>query len=340
MKRDVKKFSLSLLSKYRNEIYGFSILWIMLFHSYLCEITWNSVFRVIKIGNMGCEIFLLLSGISLYFAFAKVDNLLQFYQRRLMRALIPTWLISAVYWIYEFASGQCAFRDLILRFTTLNFWVTGNQQIWFICLIILSYLLYPMLNQIIFRDDNTRKQILRTIVICVIEVITVLIIRSVMPALYSNSEIALTRMPVFTCGVFFGKHVFEKRELSKWIPLLSLICTVISFLILSNVSMPGIIRRYFYIFGGVPLTFLLARIFEITDRIHLSGINRILRFFGGMTIELYLVHIIVITLYRTSAFGIYTEGKKSSYLILLCVCVGIAYIASRIDRVILKRLMP
>ena len=69
-KRDYD-IKLSQLSAYRNEIYGASILWIMLFHGYLVEVEYFKNVPVLKYlgffldcGNMGVEIFLFMSGIT------------------------------------------------------------------------------------------------------------------------------------------------------------------------------------------------------------------------------------------------------------------------------------
>lgn len=91
------QISWNILSKYRNELYGFSILWIILFHglnvknSSLCkELEVLSGF--IKHGNCGVEIFLFLSGMCLYYSFKNNEKVVQFYIKRLKRILIPFFI--------------------------------------------------------------------------------------------------------------------------------------------------------------------------------------------------------------------------------------------------------
>lgn len=70
------QISWNILSKYRNELYGFSILWIILFHGINVKPSALSkelsVFTgVIKHGSIGVEIFLFLSGFCLYYSLKK-----------------------------------------------------------------------------------------------------------------------------------------------------------------------------------------------------------------------------------------------------------------------------
>lgn len=61
-------YSLGALSSERQAIMGFSILWIMFFHS-SCDCSNFPVIAIIKqFGNLGVDIFLLLSGIGLYYS--------------------------------------------------------------------------------------------------------------------------------------------------------------------------------------------------------------------------------------------------------------------------------
>ncbi|BCZ26302.1 hypothetical protein EUBC25_03890 [Claveliimonas bilis] len=60
------------LSKYRNQLYGLSILWIMIFHVYETfqnQLSFNWISSVIFLnGYIGVDVFLFLSGISMRYA--------------------------------------------------------------------------------------------------------------------------------------------------------------------------------------------------------------------------------------------------------------------------------
>lgn len=86
----IKQYNYSILSKYRTELMGISILWVMFFHSTISVN--NTILRLIKdIGYGGVDIFLMLSGLGLYYAYKKNNNILEFYKRRVLR-ILPTYL--------------------------------------------------------------------------------------------------------------------------------------------------------------------------------------------------------------------------------------------------------
>lgn len=92
----------SILSKYRNELYGISILWIILFHglqfkNFSLSNELKILDGIIKHGNCGVEIFLFLTGISLYYSLKSHDNLRIFYINRLKRIFLPLLIIDGSY---------------------------------------------------------------------------------------------------------------------------------------------------------------------------------------------------------------------------------------------------
>lgn len=94
-----------LLSKYKGELYGFSILWIMIFHGLNFKNTGlPKIFKFIsgflKHGNCGVEVFLFLSGVYLYYSMRKDDNVLSFYKKRVLRVYLPVLVIDGFYWLY------------------------------------------------------------------------------------------------------------------------------------------------------------------------------------------------------------------------------------------------
>ena len=149
------------LSKYRTELYGFSILWIMIFHGdAICDVTYfhrfpalHFVDRFIGWGNMGVEIFILLAGISAYYSFSKDSNALSFYRKRAKRIYIPILLICWPYWIWQLATGAINLKKFALDITLLKFWVTGDQQIWFVSAIVVFYALYPLIHRLLEKKE-------------------------------------------------------------------------------------------------------------------------------------------------------------------------------------------
>lgn len=152
------------ISKYKNEIYGISILWIMLFHGIaIAGISYSNAFpilspinNIIQYGNMGVEIFLVCSGICLYFSFVKNNNLLDFLKKRFARRALPVVLIETLYWAWLcfIDSGKLDVAAFLMRITMIRFWITGDAQIWFVSAIMLFYFLYPYIFAALFLPDD------------------------------------------------------------------------------------------------------------------------------------------------------------------------------------------
>lgn len=88
------------LSRYRGELMGAAIIFIVLFHMSLPRS--DAFFGLRRCGNIGVDMFLFLSGIGLWFSWVKNPSTKQFYKRRLLR-IFPAWLImSSLYYIPRF----------------------------------------------------------------------------------------------------------------------------------------------------------------------------------------------------------------------------------------------
>ena len=76
-----KIFNWGNLSKYRNELYGFSALWIVIFHIVdkykVIQFNWTSTY-IFLYGCIGVDIFLLMAGVCSYFSFKKSYNVKEF----------------------------------------------------------------------------------------------------------------------------------------------------------------------------------------------------------------------------------------------------------------------
>lgn len=137
-----------IISKYKSELYGISILWIMFFHGFTGKIKMpnGSDFYffagIFKHGNFGVDMFLFLSGIFLFFSL-KGKSTRQFYRKRIVRLGIPFLLIDGCYWTYMYIFQSFNPLMLFKNITFYTFWVEGNNIVWFIAFILLMYLIYP-----------------------------------------------------------------------------------------------------------------------------------------------------------------------------------------------------
>lgn len=82
-----------LISKYRSELMGLSILWVVLFHSSI-DLNFFPFSEIKSIGYGGVDIFLLVSGIGIYKSLEK-NSISRFIKNR-AKKIVPIW------WTYLF----------------------------------------------------------------------------------------------------------------------------------------------------------------------------------------------------------------------------------------------
>lgn len=333
-----KMLSFNILSQYRNEIYGLCILWIMLFHGYLSDVYYFENVPVLKYfglyleyGNMGVEVFLLLSGICLYFSYIKNPSPIRFIKKRLARLFPPVIVISGSYWMWCWFRGEMKLRRVLFSVSTLKFWFTGDGRIWFVSLILLCYMLYPYIYGYIFEKEN--RTFLRTLVmIGIVVALTVLIMLNEKES-YNKIEIAITRLPAFIVGCWMGKLVYEKKEISRWWWIGFLLLAVFSIIFLDKGQvLHGLYKRYFYLVGGIPTAFIFAALAAHAG----SVIRKILSFFGNISLELYLSHLMIRGLYASGYLFTYEPGNAKKYLLVLGISVAVAYIGYQAEELLRK----
>ena len=155
MKKIKMKYSWGDLSKYRNELFGLSIIQILIFHyfeNYFNLGDNNHIITIIgktynyTLGDVGVEIFLFLSGMGLYFSLTRNDSINEFYIRRFKR-ILPTFLIvSVVYYFWlNFVYKDTGIFGFLQSELFLNFFKDHDTTYWFILLILLMYLIFPYL---------------------------------------------------------------------------------------------------------------------------------------------------------------------------------------------------
>ena len=333
------------ISTYKDEIYGVSIIWIMLFHAIaILGLDYGKSFPVLSIadfligfGNMGVEVFLMCSGICLYFSFRKNSDIGDFLKKRLVRLMLPVIVIESIYWVYLcfFSSEGGGWTDFLERLFLLKFWITGDQQVYFVSMILLFYILYPYIYSILFSERRREGgELSRCVMLIAVCVLFTYLIMCGERDFYDRTEIALTRLPVFIFGCYLGKKVYEKKPIDRRWFWIALIAAILQFIVLGAGFPEGICMRYFYLIGGTSITFLIPMILKVLSW---ERLNRFLAFFGRISLNLYLSHIVVIHLYERTAFY---EGKRIlDYFVILIISTVLAAAAEVIIKAVRRRIM-
>ncbi len=332
--------SWDILSRYRDEIYGISILWIMLFHGYLCEVYYFVDRPVLKYlgkflgyGNMGVEVFLFLSGICLYFSFSKNQEIIPFIRRRFRRIFPPLLVSYLPFFILQYRKGYMTLYSMFLSLITLRTWISPSDTNWFASLIVACYLFYPYYYGVIYEKE--KGSIRRTLFLTLFMAVITFMIKNEAPELFDHMEINITRIPIFILGCGAGKLTYEKKELPAWSWFLMAVSVAVCFYGLNADWFEGIGSRYSYILGGIPLTFFFALLVPYTGRY----IRAVLRFFGHISLELYFVHLIMKNLYQQGYLFPYEPGNVGRWMAVLAISVPGAYLVSLIVKMF-RRMKP
>lgn len=140
------KFTVGDISTYRSELMGWAILWIMMLHFTFTQV--KPLGFIAQYGFAGVEIFMLVSGLGLWFSLDKDGRLSHFYKKRLLR-IFPTYYILGIcgsLWLYD-----DTFWQYLLRYSTLGFWTGGIYAEWYIPSIVALYAVAPFLKRLFDR---------------------------------------------------------------------------------------------------------------------------------------------------------------------------------------------
>ena len=314
MTKAKKTFNLFAISEARNVIFGIATLWIGLFHSdglTVAHYTDNQflidAFKLFKgTGNVGVDMFLFLSGIGLFFSFSKDSNVVSFWKKRLMRILPTAFLIATFYVCFRYVNGRftSGFEFFFSRMTFTYFFLRGERVFWFISLILVLYIVFPIFYKVIEKFKG-----LGMIGLVVLTVAFTMLLRAVSPGVYANIEIALCRIPVFIIGIWAGKFVMEKREIDiRWL-FAFLGAAIASLVFIANFSeiMQGAIPGYskdtdeimwifLYRYASCPLGISLVVldsyvITELRKRGQCNILRNFFEFVGMYSMEYYMIYL-------------------------------------------------
>ena len=334
-----------LLSRYRGAIMGMAAIMIFVFHAWLAVIPespvsiisffHNAELFIRKVSYFGVDIFMLLSGMGLTYSIKK-DPLPKFYYRRLRRVYLP-YLVSltASAFIYKWS-----FLTFLGHASCYTFYaVDVNAYCWFVPAIITFYIFFPLYFKAFGKAKN--KLLFTILAILIWLALTLFLYGKIRFDLFGFTN----RIPVFLIGIYFGHLAQSEKQIvfKAWHYLLLLVTLA-----------AGLIFYYAYVFlefefllpdgklfipnilMSASLSLLVAKLLDIlVRRVSVLGkaLNKILGFWGAMSLEMYLVYIcLLIPFFGKFVMALVGLGLKNHplpvNLIVFFVSSAIAWIAS------------
>ena len=278
--------SWKLLSKFRSELMGLACLWVMLHHnSFDWPISLDYLRRFALYGNLGVDIFLLLSGVGLYYAWSKKPRLSDFYARRFVRLLVPYLIFALPYWVWR--DLYLHQGDFLLDLTQLSLPLKGVITTWYVPAMAAMYLLYPLIARFLFSGERWT----RTVVLCALVMLPCLWLAYERVGIYRNCEIALTRFVIFIIGCALGQSVKDGEQMPAHYPALGLLWIILNCVFRRHVSPGDVWIRFSYIPLCLSAVVVLCCALQRLERFEL--LRKLLRFFGERSLELYLTHVLI-----------------------------------------------
>ena len=296
------KLSTREISTYRTEIMGLCCMYVIISHNFF---NWPDVFsplrRFADCGNIAVDIFLMLSGIGLYFSFRRGSSLAGYYKKRIIRLLVPYIFTAVPFYLWYSAAGNGVFWKDVLN---ISLFEHGMRITWYPVAAFLCYLIFPFIywfqNRPIIIHNKRLDSDCLTLSFCLLWLLGLCTMKKLCPDFYQNSEIMWTRIPIFVIGCRVGAAVEEDKTISRGaVPAALFLIIVYLYIFRREVSLPDLWIRMSYI----PLSFAFLTVFlYMAKRTTHTMIGSVLRFFGKRSFEIYLVHVLLIRVWK-QCFG-------------------------------------
>lgn len=281
--------NLSNISKFRSELMGAGLIWVMLYHFYgkvdLADYS-NVLF---SLGHAGVDIFLFCSGLGLYMGYwNKNIKLIDFYKKRFIRIFPSYWLIIV---ISSFLKGD-SFGTILWKISSISFWIGKPAYDWYVPSILVIYIIFPL-----FLFTIQKKGFWSSVLIYLLGGV---ILTALLVFIGKGTIILFTsRIPVFYVGCIFGRLISDNKPITN-VFLVSCIVLCIFIFVAEcwlSLNFNAVFLRqtalhhipFCLIIPG--LCILLSYLFFYLSTIkYLSYINFFFSKIGKCSLEIYLVH--------------------------------------------------
>ena len=343
MAEQTKTLDYSVISRRRNDLFGIAIVSIVIFHFFLsCQkahvhpVLANEY--VALIGRVGVPIFLTLSGMGLFFSLSKNYNLKDFYKKRLVRVLIPYFIISVThYFVRYILIEKLGFAAFLKGVFFIEFFTSKDSQFWFIALILIMYAIYPLLFKI-FRSG--KWNFIKLLVVIGLVICMNFLLYKYAKTTYNNISVMLTRIPAFIIGVYLGEKVYNKRAVSWQFWCITILgAAVYIFFSIQNevLGTPPPSSMVFKYLETVYGLFLMMVISIVLEAIGSVTFSKMCAFFGAMSLELYMIHVSLRAMMGMKQIG-FPSSNYIYYSIMVLLAVGLSFALSKFDAFATKKL--
>ena len=285
-----------MLSKYRSELMGAAMLWVMLFHASDLDLGHPLLNSIRAAGFGGVDIFILLSSMGLAMSLARREqDYSAFMARRAARILPAYYLVMLPYTLFLILAQGKHWSALLWNSTLLYYWMRSSGAFnWYVAGAMTFYAVTPMcfrrLRRSRHREGLTALAVVGGLLVC--QLLT--------HEGYWYVTDFFYRVPVFFLGLLAGFWVLEDRKLTGrslafWGTALALgACYAAVSLTAPWIGWPVHFPPcHLFLFTTVPMCLILAL---CLDRLPLGWLSRFLALVGKNSLEIYLLNVTLFSL--------------------------------------------
>ena len=300
----MKTFQYENLSKYRGSLMGLQILLIMFFHfTEDCKnygVRYSGIVYIFYnyIRSSGVDLFLVLSGLGLYYSWRKNSNKVHFYKKRFTRISIPYLIVAIPMWFWlDVLHEKTGWLSYLKDLSFISFFLEEKRWFWYILVSGVCYLIFPYIYDVIETARDTVEGKLRLLLLCTASTVMAIVFQLYYKDMFVSIDVAILRLPAFFVGVWLGKASWKKRVQPRYAIYIQ---AVLAFLALVPGQMYNkeILGTYLLGFCNYCICRILTDLFEKAEwsgntllRQGKIGVTKVLKWFGRHSIELYLIHV-------------------------------------------------
>ena len=308
---------------------GFAIIIVMLFHVNLSRS--SAFFGLRRMGNLGVDIFFFLSGIGLWYSWAKQQDWKRFYMNRALR-IYPAWLIIAGYFyvsnyinlpVKNATNTIDLIGDILINW---DFWLHDELTFWYVPATMMLYLFAPFYMELIRRHPIFRWLVVVPLMWCIITQYVTPVHQAV-----GHIEIFWSRVPVFFLGINCAEAVRQKQQIDKqaWWMIIGMFALSLWACVwleqMRHGKFPLYTERMLYIVLAITTIMIMTSVFDTLSN-KLGAINKFFSFVGGISLEIYLLH----TQFVLNRLTPLHLGYWLTFLLTFAISVPIAWVISKI----------
>lgn len=324
-------FNLNILSQYRAELMGIATLMIIICHLPAQDVSMPTVMvRIIGSGGIGCDIFLFLSGMGMWYSITSVKNgkisVIKWYLKRYVRIIVPYLIIVIPICILD---GN-RISAILIRATGFDFFVY-RLALWFVSCILLLYVLTPFVDRLL---TSSRRWLW-------VSLMTVLCIAFAYVdfgnGMIQNWQFVISRFPSYFMGYLLAKDIKDcKRISSFWIIIAPLLLYTVLYVMNHKF---GCNFSLFWL-QGIPIMTIAVLILSKIDS---CKFNSALVFLGTISLESYATNVLVLPRMKSWSWSVadfdLNPGNWTFYIVGTFICIVISVVVNRISKVIINRIL-